>query len=510
MDRRTPEEFVSTSRSSARSASTVGQGEARWFARLNLRPRQRRARLARAGAGVLFGGFCLSGVVAVVGSIVTSGCGDIGDPKYVPPSVTPVNEVDLENKPFCVGTCAPDYGSTRIDCNAEQGLEFFPVDVLNGDTGTVTGFYAYNDGSSDFMMAGPDPYPRGAVLTNDPASTGVSNYEPPTVQVNDRCGPDGKPGPNNVHHLRGGLFTEWGGGMGRRLLNFVSTATPACNPGRGALPGEPDYCPDPDERIESVADQPQNSSLRGDFYSMVADLRGWEGISFWARQGPDNTAGIRVYIGDRQLDDDIAFLESGAGLTPLCGRSRECGCRNHRPCTSNAPLLGFSCWDEKLDVAPATLRENAVAAGRAYINPYDICGTSLCDALNPAWQRMDPLFSTPDNPTQAGTAQCQLYKLTNDLEAYYCYDENKPASFPPDGPQSCGDGWAKGVALSTDWRFYTIPFSELRQEGYGQEFSYLDLSKITLVRFTWMQGWLDVWLDDVRFYRHAPGAQQTP
>ena len=44
----------------------------------------------------------------------------------------------------------------------------------------------------------------------------------------------------------------------------------------------------------------------------------------------------------------------------------------------------------------------------------------------------------------------------------------------------------------------------------GHEFSYLDLSKITLVRFTWMQGWLDVWLDDVRFYRHALSAQQTP
>src|SRR6185436_18848453 len=120
----------------------------------------------------------------------------------------------------------------------------------------------------------------------------------------------------------------------------------------------------------------------------------------------------------------------GAGLTPLCGRSRECGCRNHRPCTSNAPMLGFSCWDPALDVPPSTLRDQAMAAGSAYINPYDICGTSVCDALNPAWQRMDPLFSTPDNPTTPGTAECQLYKLTNDLEAYYCYDENKPESLP--------------------------------------------------------------------------------
>jgi hypothetical protein len=59
------------------------------------------------------------------------------------------------------------------------------------------------------------------------------------------------------------------------------------------------------------------------------------------------------------------------------------------------------------------------------------------------------------------------------------------------------------VALTNDWQFYKVPFTELRQEGYGKEFQYLDLSKITLVRFTWMQGWLDVWLDDVRFYRQA-------
>ena len=109
-----------------------------------------------------------------------------------------------------------------------------------------------------------------------------------------------------------------------------------------------------------------------------------------------------------------------------------------------------------------------------------------------------------------GTAQCQLYKLTNDLEEYYCYDATKPASFPPDQPHRCGDGWEKGVALSTDWQFYTIPFTELRQEGYGQEFSYLDLSAITLVRFTWTQGWVDVWLDDVRFYRHPGFAALNP
>jgi hypothetical protein len=455
-----------------------------------------------------------------------SACGDIGDASYVPPQVTPLNQVDLANQPWCVDTCAPDYGSTRINCKAEEGLEFFPVDVLNPDNPPplpgavppITGFYAYNDGTSDFMVAGPQGFNGNTVTNNDNRTNanGASNYQPDAVLVHDRCGADGKPGDAWVHHLRGGLFTEWGGGMGRRLQNFVTAGnsvnapSPACSGTGPASPTDPDYCPDADERIESVADLPGNANLRGNFYGMVADLRGWEGISFWARQGPNNTAAIRVYVADRQLDEDVSALEYNAGLTPLCGRARECGCRNHRPCTSNAPDDGYSCWDPQLDTPPAELRAQTPAGGTFY-NPYDICGSYLCDADNPAWPGVpDKQFATPDNTVQPGTAQCQLYKLTNDLQTYYCYDQNEPRSLPPDAPDQCGDGWEKGVALTTDWQFYTIPFTELRQEGYGKMFSYLDLSKITLVRFSWMQGWLDVWLDDVRFYRHAGSTAQTP
>lgn len=475
-------------------------------------------------AALLLGASWVAGLAAAV-----SACGDIGDASYVPPQVTPLNAVDIANKPFCVDTCAPDYGSTRINCKAEEGLEFFPVPVLDPDNGMpvnpaatpppVTGFYAYNDGTSDFMAAGRDKYDPKTVTNNNnyPGANGASNYQPQAALVHDRCGPDGKPGDAWVHHLRGGLFTEWGGGMGRRLQNFVTAAnalnapSPACSGTGPASPTDPDYCPDADERIESVADLPANSmlNLRSNYYGMVVDLRGWEGISFWARQGPNNTAAIRVYVADRQLDEDVSALEYNAGLTPMCGRTRECGCRNHRPCTDNAPEPGYSCWDPQIDTPPAALHAQQ---GDPFYNPYDICGSYLCDAPNPAWPNIvDSQFATPDHPApDEGTAQCQLYKLTNDLQTYYCYDQNEPRSYPPNAPDQCGDGWEKGVALSTDWQFYTIPFTELRQEGYGKMFSYLDLSKITLVRFSWMQGWLDIWLDDVRFYRHARNATQTP
>jgi hypothetical protein len=430
------------------------------------------------------------------------GCGGVGDASYVPPADrTPLNQADLVSAPFCVGTCAPDYGSQSIDCSAENGLEFFPTPVLDGQTGSITGFYSYNDNSSDFMVSGPTGY--------DPAQ---ANFEPPAVLVNDR--PSCENGQavasetgQYVHHLRGGLFREWGGGMGRRLQDFVTPLGCLAGPSRE---GDPDFCPDADPRIESVADLPGNEDLRARFYGMTVDLTGWEGISFWARQGPNNTGGVRVYVGDRQLDEDISYFESAAGLDPICRRARECSCFNHRPCQPGDGALsaGMYCWDPAETPSIAAIQQEYVARGED-LTRFDAryaCGFTACNVLNPTFAEPDPVFATA---AVGGTAECLPYKLVNDLEDSFCFDPNDPLAAPPDGPQRCGDGFAKGVTLSSDWQFFKVPFTELRQEGYGQEFQNLDLSKITLVRFTWTQGWVDVWLDDVRFYRHQSAAPLT-
>jgi hypothetical protein len=454
---------------------------------------------ARSGAAPRrFSAFAGLGVALSFLLVGFAGCGGIGDENYVPNLGTPINQADLNASPYCVGTCEPDYGSTRVDCRADDGLEFFPADVLNGDSGAVTGFYSYNDNTAEFLHSGPGGY-----------STTQGNFEPPTVTVTDLCGEadDTRVGTNRVHHLRGGLFREWGGGMGRRLVNFVTEAPLTCLPGP-SRPTDPEYCPDADPRVEDAIAAGASEMLRGQFYGMMADLRGWEGISFWARQGPNNTAGIRVYVGDRQLDEDIAFLETNAGITPLCGRVRECGCRNHRPCTpAGGGLVDSHCFDP--NEIPNFPELRAEYADRNELTLFEerfpLCGASECNDPNDAFTMVDPSFSTPA-AVPPGTAECQVYKLTNDLEDYFCFDRNKPETYPPDGPERCGDGWAKGVTLTNDWKFYKVPFTELRQEGYGKEFQYLDLSKITLVRFTWMQGWVDVWLDDVRFYRQASAA----
>lgn len=441
--------------------------------------------------------------------------GGLGDEDYVPAPRTVLNADDLANAPFCVGTCEPDFGSQRtIDCaQAEAGLEFFPgagfpaSDVLNPlPGGVITSFYSYNDNSSDFLIAGPLPF--------DPSA--LDNYEPLSVPVQDRCNPN-----EYVHHLRGGLFREWGGGMGRRMLAMARNGGCANLP---ALEGDPPHCPKADARFEAglaaMEDQVEANRLRTNFYDMTIDVSQWEGISFWARSGPNNSGGVRVYVGDRQLDEDIAFLEMSAGLEPMCQRARECGCRNHLPCTLSdvSSLMSngvpvYRCYDPAVEGdSLRVVYDRFAAEGREGIfdEVYETCGASLCDEDNPSFQingevgtAADPAFSTTFGN------QCLPYVLTTDLVDEFCYNPDDPAHPPPDGAQRCGDGWAKGVALTGDWQFFKIPFTELRQEGYGKEFQNLDLSAVTLVRFTWTQGWVDVWLDDVRFYRQLSGAAQS-
>ena len=68
----------------------------------------------------------------------------------------------------------------------------------------------------------------------------------------------------------------------------------------------------------------------------MEDVSAWEGISFWARRGPDSQAGFRVLVGDKYTDDDIAYLTYRIDpmLPRYCERVRECGCLNHRTCTA--------------------------------------------------------------------------------------------------------------------------------------------------------------------------------
>jgi hypothetical protein len=90
-----------------------------------------------------------------------------------------------------------------------------------------------------------------------------------------------------------------------------------------------------------------------------------------------------------------------------------------------------------------------------------------------------------DGFSRAATATCNPYTFKNDITRDQCFDLNGEP--PAEGPQRCGDPWFSPVRLSEDWQFFRVPFTELRQEGYGKEFPAIDLSAITMVRFTWIR-----------------------
>jgi hypothetical protein len=135
---------------------------------------------------------------------------------------------------------------------------------------------------------------------------------------------------------------------------------------------------------------------------------------------------------------------------------------------------------------------------------YDRCGNWACDRDYPAFTRPDLLFTTQDHNSALyrGNNVCAHYTFKNDQAGEYCYDTvNGPP--PAEGTERCGDGWMDPVALGPDWAFYKVPFTELRQEGWAKRFPRLDQAGVTMVRFTWSVGWVDYWIDDVRFYRKA-------
>ena len=436
------------------------------------------------------------------------GCG-IRDGEFELP--VPWNEQD-HSFGRCVGQCSPDYGARPItieECaRVEMGLEFFPVPVWDWEVANValTGdiqAYTYQDGTTEFLSTSTPTCSVEEAAALGENTTCQANYNPLPAPV-DRCGS------TQALHVRGGPFREWGGGFGKRLDNVANLAAAAMG---GSCPPVPPQEPDPSlpavcpEFDPYVANAPgvfipasgatyQFAEIESLYYLMMVDLREWEGISFWARRGPDSQPGFRIALGDRNLDDDVSMLTTAGGLTnPRCRRAKECGCRNHRPCTPG-PQGGFFCWDPALDV-------NVEAQMHPWNHELPRCGATQCDYRYAAYERVpDWPFITPehgDNFASAATASCNSFTFKNDITRDQCFDPNGLP--PPEGPERCGDPWFSPVRLSEDWQFFRVPFTELRQEGYGKEFPVIDLSAITMVRFTWTVGWVDYWIDDVRFYR---------
>ncbi len=63
------------------------------------------------------------------------------------------------------------------------------------------------------------------------------------------------------------------------------------------------------------------------------------------------------------------------------------------------------------------------------------------------------------------------------------------------------DAYGTGIGLDQEWRFFAIPFSALRQRGFGVATDELLVDQVIGFNWAFDRGNWDVWVDDVALYR---------
>lgn len=73
---------------------------------------------------------------------------------------------------------------------------------------------------------------------------------------------------------------------------------------------------------------------------------------------------------------------------------------------------------------------------------------------------------------------------------------------PEDLVDKC-DPYGAGIGLEESWRYFAIPFSDLRQRGFGVPTESLDVRSVQGLSWAAEPGDWDVWIDDLALYRRG-------
>ena len=397
---------------------------------------------------------------------------------------------------FCVKptSCNPDPGPQPMSCAevqaAESGLEFFPHPIANFEQTS-------NDPISDVNQNEKGPIGQYVYGYTDATAQVYANRDgmqapvgyQPIATISNQCDPDMPDQPNHVLHMSGGPYLGWGGGIGvamEHLNQDDGLCTTILH----------DYCP------------PVGSE--DPVMGLTLNMSQWDGVAVWARRAPDSQPLLRVLVGNKYVDEDVNYKQYRKGDPPsmhYCERSRECGCTNGRPCTywggSDTDVGGYYCWDPAVESQPQTTSGSAIQATNK-------CYTSRCDEVYPAYPQ-------DGNDPQFYGRPCTPYAFRSGAQGSYCWDPDPdhhydiasgepdpnglPDSPPAESDQGCGDYWTFPLHLTTEWRLYLVPFTEMLQQGWAKRWQFFDTSSVSVVRLTWDAGWIDYWIDDLRFYR---------
>ncbi|HEX3776535.1 MAG TPA: hypothetical protein VHV51_18815, partial [Polyangiaceae bacterium] len=220
------------------------------------------------------------------------------------------------------------------------------------------------------------------------------------------------------------------------------------------------------------------------------DVSKYEGISFWARRGRDSMGTLGITLAEKHTSDDM-------------NRQNETYCRRifacHKTCQNYQQCL------------PSTVNMDVTLAGDPVLRcvdpaqgfPDDVpVGGSLdaeLDAVYPRCGQSACTFRTTYPDADFEGKDCRPYTFTSGESNEYCFNADDPP--PPSRFERCGDGFTDNIQLSEDWQFYTIPFTEMRQGGYGKVAAERDLTSAYSITLQWGPGNVDFFFDDISFYR---------
>jgi hypothetical protein len=324
-------------------------------------------------------------------------------------------------------------------------------------------------------------------------------YGLPAVRMG---GPSCNGTPNNWSlHFSGGQFRNWGAGM--------STVFTDSFPPMVACPADADICPAPPAPGATVdsAGLPLTTPDGGQYANFnlgkshtFLDVSAYEGVSFWARRGPEGQERMIVTMTDNFTSDRLARQNE-----KFCRRLKACytQCLNGAPCTlthddwtsgtdpnsdSGSYVPTYRCFNPEAGPFPVSSLLVASNSDALLELLYPRCGQSACTSRV---SYTDPDFDGKDCLPHTFPAA--------DISREYCFN---PGDLPPpDRDGQCLDGWATTVELTTDWQFYTVRFSDMQQGGFGKKAPYFNLHAVDTIAFGFIVGWADLFLDNVAFYR---------
>lgn len=238
--------------------------------------------------------------------------------------------------------------------------------------------------------------------------------------------------------------------------------------------------------------------LESSLWKRTNDRSQWEGIAFWARVadaeeavpiGP--TPGTQEPYSGREIPKDARAQDGVSSLGIIIQTIDTAAVLNERGemdfmnpigvCLDGETSEDTFCFDtqEEFDAFPGKLVEGSDPP-RKY-----------------AYQDSSGFEPDPNVPHRVGKPQTP--------EVPYCIDYS-PVDTPPGEEvpfrDQCWDGFRTMVEIGPQWRFYFLPFSEMRQAGWGRvakDFRLDQLRSVNILTSAYQP--VNVMVDEVAFYR---------